>query len=562
MKQSISGFCTVIGILGGLAVASGCGPAGAESTTSGDSGGGGVGGVGGATAAGGSGAALCSDGEVDGGESAVDCGGATECPRCADGVACVLGTDCAGEVCTAISTCCTPEPAETTCASQECGASVVNNCGQMVACPGLSGPCFAWSKSFGDNQTQWNDGIASDAGGNVFLVGLVASSIDFGGGALLQPGDGAYLAKLDAAGNHLWSKSFTGARIRDVQTDAAGNVVFAAKLGYPVDFGGGLIDFGSDEWNTVVVKLDGNGDFLWSHAYDNPDNAQLAVDPSGNVFIAGCFNGTLTVGPVPLVSAGDTDLFLAKLGPDGQPLWSKQYGDAGYQCYPGSGEVFVSADASGNVVFTGRFMNTADFGGGSVTDKGKGDVFITKVDAQGAVLWSQIHGDAAFQYVRAVTTDHADNLLVTGTNMGAIAMGGEVLQPGIFVIKLDPAGAHLWSRGFEAPLGGYMALAVSPSNDVFTAGSLSGATHFDQVLIPGAGDGTDIYLAKLGVLDGAPLWSRAIGSKGQASHPSLAGGARVVITGTFRGEVDFGLGIHAAAGGIGFEDVFVASLLP
>src|SRR5262249_45629094 len=44
-------------------------------------------------------APTCGDAVRNGGESAVDCGGATSCPRCASGLACTQGSDCTSGSC-------------------------------------------------------------------------------------------------------------------------------------------------------------------------------------------------------------------------------------------------------------------------------------------------------------------------------------------------------------------------------------------------------------------------------------------------------------------------------
>ena len=44
-------------------------------------------------------AASCTDGVINGGETDVDCGGATSCPRCEDGRMCTDASDCVADVC-------------------------------------------------------------------------------------------------------------------------------------------------------------------------------------------------------------------------------------------------------------------------------------------------------------------------------------------------------------------------------------------------------------------------------------------------------------------------------
>jgi hypothetical protein len=47
-------------------------------------------------------------------------------------------------------------------------------------------------------------------------------------------------------------------------------------------------------------------------------SAGSAVDDLGNVYVAGRFTGTLEEGGTRLASAGGSDVFVMKLGPDGR----------------------------------------------------------------------------------------------------------------------------------------------------------------------------------------------------------------------------------------------------
>ena len=71
----------------------------------------------------------CMDGMVNGGETDVDCGGATACPRCANGFNCLAGSDCLSSVCS-MSRCQTPSCTDMI---RNGGESDVD-CGGMTMC--------------------------------------------------------------------------------------------------------------------------------------------------------------------------------------------------------------------------------------------------------------------------------------------------------------------------------------------------------------------------------------------------------------------------------------------
>ena len=57
----------------------------------------------------------------------------------------------------------------------------------------------------------------------------------------------------------------------------------------------------------------------------------------------------------------------------GGHLWSKRFGDTGFDLGFGS-----AVDGSGDVVVTGSFDGTVNFGGGNLTSAGSKDIFVAK----------------------------------------------------------------------------------------------------------------------------------------------------------------------------------------
>jgi hypothetical protein len=344
----------------------------------------------------------------------------------ADGT--VLGP-CVGEVLPAAESCSTPD-------DEDCDGA-----------PGCSGN-HLWSKRFGDAGNQWTEGIATDANGNVLVSGAFEGTVDFGGGPLTSAGIwDAFVAKLDPAGDHLWSQRIGEQAYAFITTDAAGNVLVVGYFQGTVDLGGGPLTSAGD-WDVFVAKLDAAGNHLWSKRFGDASlqgAESIATDAAGNVLVTGYFEGTVDLGGGPLTSAGDSDIFVAKLDPAGNHLWSKRFGDASLQVG------FGGSDAAGNVLVTGYFEGTVDLGGGPLTSAGSYDVFVAKLDPSGNHLWSQRFGDASLQ-AGFGTIDASGNVLVSGHFEGTVDFGGGPLSSAggldAFIAKLDPAGNHLWSKRF------------------------------------------------------------------------------------------------------------------
>jgi hypothetical protein len=365
-----------------------------------------------------------------------------------------------------------------------------------------------WSRSFdgmnGDDLGMYEPGraVALDAAGNIVLAGNFAGTLDLGCGPMKGYGD-LFVAKLDAAGHCLASRSFDGQKFVDslqVAVDGAGNVVVAGRFNGSVSFGGGtLTSTGYDD--PFVVKFDGALQHVWSRAFATgsglASTVDVAVDGAGNVVLAGGFGGSVSFGGATLSSTGQRDVFVAKLSGSGQHLWSKRFGNAGDQFATG-----VTTDAAGNVVLTGGFGGAVGFGGATLASVGPTDVFLVKLTGAGGHVWSRRFGDASGQTGLQVATDAAGDIVTTGSYAGYIDFGAGPLEnegdSKAYVAKFDATGAHQWSQAFVNEELQFRAhLGLDGAGEVLLSGSYSGYGWFGGDLFLSEGD-SDIYLAKLG----------------------------------------------------------------
>src|SRR5438445_3254 len=124
-----------------------------------------------------------------------------------------------------------------------------------------------------------------------------------------------------------WAKGFGGSSYNYGRVVAVepitGNTVFAGYFAGTTDFGGGLLT-SAGSMNMVLGKYSPAGGCLWSKRFGSTGTEMptaVALDASGNIFVAGIFQGTADVGGGPMVSAGSDDIFVAKYSPAGQYLW-------------------------------------------------------------------------------------------------------------------------------------------------------------------------------------------------------------------------------------------------
>jgi hypothetical protein len=242
-----------------------------------------------------------------------------------------------------------------------------------------------WSKSFGGTSSQRSSGITVDNAGDLIVVGQFVQSIAFcstplmiGGGAFA-----GFVAKLDANGNCKWSKGF-GDGVDDVENvgvaavDSANNVFLTGSFKGSINLGGKTLTAAGAS-DVFVAKIDSGGNHLWSKSYGNAaaqTGYAAATDHEGNVFVTGGFAGSIDFGGDLLPSAGQDDVFVAKLDGNGNRLWSKAYGDPSVQ-----DAYAIATDKAGDAVVAGVFSGAIDFGGGPLTTKTPTDVdmFLAKL---------------------------------------------------------------------------------------------------------------------------------------------------------------------------------------
>jgi hypothetical protein len=196
-----------------------------------------------------------------------------------------------------------------------------------------------WSRTAGggDPQNDFGWAVAVFPGsGDILVGGSFRQTINLGGEDLVAEGQlDMFLARYTAMGDHVWSMSEgTGAEddIYGLDIDSEDNILLAGRSGGTLGFG--IASLGGNG-QAVVAKLDGDGNPLWvRHSQgDFGENyatcMAVAAGPSGEVFLAGYFDGDIDFGDGPDTDLGGSEIetFITKLDPAGTHLWSRAFGD-------------------------------------------------------------------------------------------------------------------------------------------------------------------------------------------------------------------------------------------
>ena len=286
----------------------------------------------------------------------------------------------------------------------------------------------------------------------------------------------------------------------------------------------------------------------------------LAVDASGNSYIAGRFQKTATFGTTTLTSnAKFSDLFITRLDAAGNFLWAKQQPKV-TGSNDGCSISGIAADASGSCYMTGTFNGTITLGSITLTSKngGAANLFIAKLDSNGNFLWAKqpevSNNDQCSGY--GIAVDASGNSYVTGKFKGTVTFGVTTLTTASnsnfensFITKLDPAGNFTWTSMIDyhnAPTGEFpiSGVAVDPSGNCYITGNFMITATFGSINLtsksrPGF---NDMFIAKLDAT-GHFLWVKQV--EGEANLGNQYGIAvdasgNSYVTGSIGGAAIFG----------------------
>jgi hypothetical protein len=426
-----------------------------------------------------------------------------------------------------------------------------------------------WSKRFGDGNAQYVTDVAVDATGNIFVVGTFLGTLDFGvGGALTTADDyDAFLAKLDADGNPLWSIRFGGTgpdRIESVSLTAEGDPVVggshsgAFSIGATnVNHNGGLDGF--------LMRFSGtDGSLVWSRRFGDTQNQRCAsvsvATDSGDVYCFGDFSGMIDFGPQTITSAGLEDLFAARYNVDGSFFAAVRSGDAQAQTARS-----IVVNGSGVVYGAARFDGKLDWG--SLTSAGQGDVFLGKFQSAGLVAWALRMGDSNTQQPNGLTLVNGAGIALVGEFEGATDFGGKAVSSkggfDAFIARVDSAGSVSWIRtvgddSMATPDDQYASDVVAGDDgSLFVTGYVAGTVNFGNNIVTGPGD-TDFFVMRIDPM-GQTVWSLRAGSTNSQFGRAIAasGTSDFVVAGDFRNTLDLGNGSLMSAGS---NDIFIAKM--
>lgn len=356
--------------------------------------------------------------------------------------------------------------------------------------------------------------------GNILLVGIFNGNLDVDPGAgeyiLTSITDGvsdSFLLEIDPAGEFNWAQRLLGltdmeeteshlsTHIRSVEYNEDGDLFIGGDIF-------GTLNVGSDEdiyevssngtSDFFVEKRNADGTLVWHKQVGSIwyDFGVFDLTDSGEVIASGFFKYTVDFDPGPgeyeitsdaAEAGGNPDGFLLKLADNGDFIWAKSFGGPSHELVSN-----IVVMPSGDFCISGYFSGEGEFNPGEETagqtSNGATDIFISKFNGSGELLWNYSIGSTHLDIPDQIKTDPFNQIYLTGTFDQTID-----LDPGpeeenytsignndYFIIKLDEEGNLLWSGQLAGEAWGkLLSIEVDEDENIYGTASYEDSIRVD-----------------------------------------------------------------------------------
>ncbi len=293
------------------------------------------------------------------------------------------------------------------------------------------------------------------------------------------------ILKISKSGNQIWRKDiYAGNNCRaSAITESSNHELYIC--------GRTSRNYSTSSWDILLVKTDATGDTLWTKTFGSKQEDygyQIIRTQDGNLLIGG-------------ISYRDTtsvfcDIYLIKVNPDGDTLWTQSYTEPeqqdpfhlmetqnGEYLITGTNEdnsptgrklLFLKLNANGTLLWEKTIgpvwkwgYSTIELSNGDLVTCGQynpggyTNVMIIKTDNQGNVIWENEFGLNNLSESGNSIKQNADgSFIITGSSYDAASM-----QADIILLKVDANGNQLFLKKFGSSISDNGVNVIKDNND-------------------------------------------------------------------------------------------------
>ncbi len=364
--------------------------------------------------------------------------------------------------------------------------------------------------------------IIQDLQGNYYVYGNFNGVVTQDGITITATdGQDAFIAKYNKTGQIQWLKKLGGALMQNAVNiincyDNTGFYILLSNYG-TCDFDGNIQTTTGGQ-DVLIAKYLYDGTLQWvkniAYGSTNQTNPQFVQDQSGNIIISGGFLTAVTFyGGALTLNAPDNytvQKFIAKLDVNGNPIWAKMIlGD-------NTISVIKTISAINNeYYFSGNFIGSIYFDIGTITSKQANyrDGFIYKTDNNGNGTWvRRITSNNNNTYIYSHTTDNSGNQYLAGyyygnkvtidsTTSDTSKLNLRNVHSGTFdllILKYNSNGILQWAKTIGSAKNEKVNQILYNNNKLIITGTYEGNIDFGNFTLLNYG-GTDAYVSEFDV---------------------------------------------------------------
>lgn len=176
----------------------------------------------------------------------------------------------------------------------------------------------------------------------------------------------------------------------------------------------------------------------------------------------------------------------------------------------------VATDSNGNIFVVGGTEGDFD---GQFNQSGAEDIFLSKYDAAGNLVFKRLLGADAQAAGFAIAVDSNDNVIIAGKSTANLTSTAIIDNPDSFVIKFNNNGDELFTYQVQAgATDGALGLTIDASDDILISGFVDGQIDNAQT----ASGGRDAFFTKLSGVDGTVAFTHQFGTAGTDTATGIA----------------------------------------
>jgi predicted secreted protein len=247
------------------------------------------------------------------------------------------------------------------------------------------------------------------------------------------PQSNGFIVKLDSNGNFVWSLTYGGPaedQFRSLTISQEGVTEYIIVTGYTKSFGSG----GEDAWILKIKSLDGSIEWQKTYGTSNDDRFQRVITSSYNGSISYVFAGRT------FSSSTNFDFWVMITDENGNTKMSKKY--------------FYSLLSPGDE-FAWDIKETPD-GAFVVVDlaqryigSGGRDIWILKIRKDnGEIIWQKAFGGINDDEARSLLVEENGDIIIAGTANSLVSSSSTY---DIWILRLDKDGNLKWQKVFGLP---------------------------------------------------------------------------------------------------------------